>query len=205
MFADLKTATGAAIVGAAMVALFLLPARYFVPATFMVTAFMMGTAFWVGGYARVPKPTVAAVVLGLASAGVLYAVFFAGNWAIMTFQFPGIGRSNANAIYALIASPSSPLALQVAVLAFDAVGYESFFRGVLQRKLQPRLGVGAAPAVAALDAALHLATFNPLWVATTFIADLVWGLTYYRANNLTASLTSHFVWDLAIFIVRPIT
>ncbi len=204
MFADLKTATGAAIVGAAMVTLFLLPARYFVSATFVVTALMIGMAYLVGGYVRLPKPTVAAVVLGLASAGGLYAVFFAGNWAIMTFRFPGIGSSNASAIYALIASPSNPLALQVAVLAFDAVGYESFFRGALQRKLQPRLGVGAAPVVAALDAALHLATLNPLWVATTFVADLAWGLTYFRANNLTASLTSHFVWDLAIFIIRPV-
>ena len=100
--------------------------------------------------------------------------------------------------------PANPITVQLAVLLFDAVGYESFFRGVLQRGLQAKMGVVAAPAIALLDAGLHFATFNPLWVATTFVADLVWGLTYYYGKGLPASLTSHFVWDIAIFVIRPI-
>jgi membrane protease YdiL (CAAX protease family) len=96
------------------------------------------------------------------------------------------------------------LPVQAGVLLFDSVGYESFFRGVLQEKMRPRLGAGAAPAVALLDAGLHLATLNPLWVATTFVADLGWGLTYRYGGRLPASVTSHLAWDVAIFLVRPI-
>ena len=51
---------------------------------------------------------------------------------------------------------------------------------------------------------LHIITLNPLWVVTTFIADSVWGLTYYYSKDLTSSVTSHFVWDLVIFILLPI-
>ena len=100
--------------------------------------------------------------------------------------------------------PANPITVQLVVLLFDAVGYESFFRSVLQRGLQAKMGVVAAPAIALLDAGLRFATFNPLWVATTFVADLLWGLTYYYGKGLPASLTSHFVWDIAIFVIRPI-
>jgi membrane protease YdiL (CAAX protease family) len=55
-----------------------------------------------------------------------------------------------------------------------------------------------------LDAALHIATLNPLWVGATFVTDLVWGLTYHYGRGTQASFTSHLVWDVAIFIIRPI-
>ena len=61
-----------------------------------------------------------------------------------------------------------------------------------------------AATVALIDALLHVITLNPLWVVTTFIADTVWGLTYYYSKDLTSSGTSHFVWDIIIFIVLPI-
>lgn len=192
-----------ALVGVSLVVLFVLPSAYFVAATFAATSVMIAGAYLCGGFASLGRLRVAPLVAGLASAAVLYGVFFAGNAAVNSIQLPGGGAASEKAIYALIASPSNPLALQVSVLLFDAVGYESFFRGVLQRRLEPRLGAGAAPVVAALDAGIHIATLNPLWVATTFVADLAWGLTY-RYGGLQSSLTSHFVWDLAIFIVRPI-
>jgi len=91
------------------------------------------------------------------------------------------------------------------VLVFDAVGYEAYFRGALQGRLAGRLGVGSAFAVALFDAALHLATMNPLWVGTTFVADSVWGITWYYGGGVRSSMASHFLWDLAIFVIRPIT
>jgi membrane protease YdiL (CAAX protease family) len=138
------------------------------------------------------------------SAALLYALFYVGNVAIRTFPVGGLWAGDEASIYSLIVSPSNPLPVQVAVLLFDSLGYESFFRGVLQKRLQSRIGVGAAPTVALLDALLHLATLNPLWVATTFVADLGWGLTFYFGRGLPASLTNHFVWDVAIFLARPI-
>ena len=199
-----RTTAAAALVGGALVALFLIPAPYFVAGTFAVMLLMIVAAYWSGGYSRVHRPSAKQVALGAGSALLLYAVFYGGNAIIHSVQFLGFGAAEQASIYSLISSPSNPVGVQLAVLAFDAVGYESFFRGVLQNRLTPRLGVGAAFAVALFDAGLHVATLNPLWVVTTFVADAVWGLTYYYGRGLPTSLTSHFLWDVAIFVLRPI-
>jgi len=198
-------AAGLAVVVASMVLLFTVPAEYFVAATFVSTSCMMGAAYALGRLRRLAKPTFVPVVVGLATAAALYLVFYAGGTAVDMFHPFGITSASENSIYSLIASPSNPLPLQVLVLLFDSAGYEALFRGVLQERLRPRLGVGAAPAVALLDAGLHIMTLNPIWVGGTFITDLVWGLAYHYGKGLQASFTSHLVWDLAIFIVHPVT
>jgi len=195
--------SGFIAVTAAMVVLFVIPSRFFVEGTFGATTVMMVAASLIGEI-HWPRAAFRCLTIGLASAAILYLVFYAGNIAISKISFAGVSASSQASIYSLISSPANPLPLQVGVLAFDAVGYESFFRGTLQTRLRRRLGVGAAPVVALVDALIHLATFNLLWVATTFIADLVWGLTYHYGRDLSASLTSHFVWDLAIFVIHPI-
>jgi membrane protease YdiL (CAAX protease family) len=199
-----KLAIATALVCVALVTLFLLPVPDFVAGTFLATATMILAALWVSGVPKLAAPSPRAIGLGALSAATLYAVFYAGNAAIGVAGIPGLGPSSESSIYSLISNPDNPLFLQVLLLAFDAVGYESFFRGTLMGALRPRLGLASAPVVAILDAGLHLATLNPLWVATTFIADLVWGLTYYFGKGTQASITSHFLWDLAIFVIRPI-
>lgn len=187
-----------------MVLLFTVPSGYFVAATFASTACMIGASLAAGGYRKLFTPRLKTLAIGLVSAVLLYLVFFAGNLGISSAHPFGINPSAENSIYSLIASPANPLYVQAGVLLFDSVGYESFFRGVLQTKAQPRLGRAAPFAVAAVDAALHVLTLNPLWVVTTFIADTVWGLTYYYANDLSSSMTSHIIWDVLIFIVYPV-
>ncbi len=189
---------------AGMLVLFLLPASYFVPATFGATAVMLIAAAWVRGGVKVPRPEPWAIAVGLASAVVLYAIFYLGNAGVNAVSIPGLGKPDENSIYSLVSSPSNPLAVQVALLGFDAAGYEAFFRGTLQSRLKPRLGPWGAPAVAALDALIHLATLNLLWVATTFVADTVWGLTYHYGRGAQSSSVSHFAWDIAVFILAPI-
>lgn len=196
---------GLAVVTVSMVALFTVPPAYFVAATFVSTSFMMGAAFALGGLRASTRPRYASVAVGLATAALLYLVFFLGGAAVDSLHPLGITSTSETSIYTLVASPSNPVYLQVGVLLFDSAGYESFFRGVLQNRLQTRMGAVAAPAVALLDAGLHLATLNPVWVAGTFVTDLVWGLTYYYGKGTQASFTSHFVWDVAIFILRPVT
>ena len=185
-----------------MLFLFTVPSTYFVEATFISTSCMIGAAYFqralIGG-----KPSLRSVALGLVSAALLYGVFYGGAWLVSTYHPFGISSASETSIYSLIASPSNPLYLQGAVLLFDSAGYESFFRGVLQRRLSPRLGFMAAPVVASLDAALHIATLNPLWVGATFVTDLFWGATYHYGGT-QSSFTSHFVWDIAIFILRPV-
>jgi membrane protease YdiL (CAAX protease family) len=186
-----------------MLILFSIPRGYFVAATFLSTSCMLGASVLARPPRNRPKLKLVALAVGLLSACLLYLVFFAGALALKAV-IPGYSAQSEGSIYSLIASSSNPLLLQVGVLLFDAAGYESLFRGVLQKHLQPKMGVAAAPTIALFDAMIHLATFNLIWVATTFVADLVWGLTYYFGRGFQASFTSHFIWDLAIFVVRPI-
>ncbi|MGA2199574.1 MAG: type II CAAX endopeptidase family protein [Nitrososphaerales archaeon] len=196
--------SGLMAVAASMFLLFTVPQEYFIAATFVATTCMIVVTLLIQGYRGVFRPRVTTIGLGLATAAALYVVFYGGNLGVTALHPFGIGATNESSIYSLIASPSNPLFLQVGVLAFDAVGYESFFRGVLQTRLEPRTGVGSVFLVASLDALLHVVTLNPLWVVTTFIADSVWGLTYYFSKDLSSSMTSHFVWDIMIFILLPI-
>ena len=195
---------GFAAVIASMVLLFSVPQSWFVPATFVSTSCMMAAALTTGG-ARLPKrPRYKAIVIGAATALVLYGVFFVGAWMVSTFHPFGITSASEGSIYSLISAPTNPLPLQVGVLLFDSAGYESYFRGTLQSRLTPSLGVAAAPAVALLDACIHLITLNILWVGATFVTDTIWGLTYQYGKGSQSSFTSHLIWDLAIFIIRPI-
>jgi membrane protease YdiL (CAAX protease family) len=191
------------VVFVSMVLLFTVPSSYFAAATILSTSCMLASAYALGlRWNR--RPTWTGVLAGVASAAILYGVFFAGNFGITYYHPFGVGASNATTIYSLIASPGNPPALQFLVLLFDAAGYEAYFRGSLQARLGTRLGVASAPLVASLDAAIHIITLNPLWVATTFIADLSWGLTYHYSRSLVSSFTSHLIWDIAIFLVFPI-
>jgi membrane protease YdiL (CAAX protease family) len=166
---------------------------------------MLAVSFGLGGL-RLPRELrVRSVALGLGSAVLLYLIFVGGAAAVTMFHPFGITSASEASIYSLIASPSNPTPVQVAVLLFDAAGYEAFFRGVLQQKLGMRIGVGSAPLVALFDAGLHVITLNLLWVGATLITDLAWGLTFHYGKGKQASFTSHFVWDLAIFILRPVT
>jgi membrane protease YdiL (CAAX protease family) len=186
-----------------MIGLFLVPRSYFVAATFVSTGCMILASLMLGDLRKRPRLRLSAIAAGLLSAFVLYLVFLGGALALKDL-IPGYSTGSESSIYSLIASTSNPLTLQVVVLLFDAVGYESFFRGVLQKRLQPKMGVAAAPAIALFDAAIHIATLNPIWIATTFVADLAWGLTYHFGRGFQSSFTSHFIWDLTIFIVRPV-
>ena len=200
-----RTVLGLVVVIAGMAPLFALPKAEFVLSTFVATSCMAVVAVASGGYRKRFAPRPRTIAAGLVSAAGLYLLFLVGNQAIAAYRPFGIGPQAEGSIYSLIASPSNPVALQVLVLAFDAVGFESYFRGTLQAWTGPRLGSASPLAVAAVDALIHVASLNPLWVATTFVADSVWGLTYHRTGDLASSMTSHFLWDLAIFIIRPVT
>ena len=187
-----------------MVLLFSVPRGYFVAATFLSTSCMVASAFAAGGPRRPGRPGWRPLLAGLASAAALYGLFYGGGWLVSNYHPFGITSASETSIYSLISSPSNPLYLQAGVLLFDSAGFEYFFRGTLQARLTPRMGAAAAPAVALLDAGIHLLTLNPLWVGATFVTDTVWGLTYHYGRGLQARFASHLIWDLAIFIFWPV-
>ncbi len=189
-----------------MCAMFLLPTDLFLPAAFLSTTCMILITYKLTRYSGLFRPRWRNLIVGVISAGGLYGLFLIGNYGIKALHPLGISSSSETSIYSLIASHS--LFLQIAILVLDALGYESYFRGSLQNYFLARKGrslaIGAVFASAFVDALIHLVTFNPLWVITTFIVDSVWGVTYYYAQDLSASVASHLVWDVMIFILFPI-
>ena len=188
-----------------MAVLFTVPPGYFVAATFLATGCMVASAYSLGALGTSRKASARAVAAGLLSALLLYLIFVAGAAGISAFHPLGMTAADEASIYALITSPSTPPYLQAAVLLSDAAGFESFFRGVLQQRLTPRFGTASALVVALFDAGIHAISLNPLWVGATFVTDLAWGLTFRYGGGKQASFVSHLVWDIAIFIVRPVT
>ncbi len=141
------------------------------------------------------------IVLGLAAAAVLYAVFWCGNAAsraLFPFAAGGIGR-----VYGLKAGAS--LARVVALLAFViGPGEEVFWRGYLQRRWQARFGAWPGfLAAAALYAAVHVATGNVMLVLAAGVCGLFWGFLYMRTGSVLLVAVSHTAWDLAVFVLWP--
>jgi membrane protease YdiL (CAAX protease family) len=200
-----KQLSGGLIVFVAMLLLFLPQGSpYFVYGVFVSTVCMMGVTLSLTKFTKLFRTKLWTLGLGASTAGVLYGVFYAGNSLIQQFKPLGIQASSESAIYSLISS--HPIELQIAILAFDAIGFEFYFRGNLQNRFtealqRPIAGIFLS---AFFDACIHLISLNPLWVITTFIADSVWGVTYYSTKDLSSSIASHFIWDLAIFVAYPI-
>lgn len=201
-----KHVVGAAIVFAGMLLLFLPHGSpYFVYGVFTATFCMVFVAIWLTKYRDLFKPKPWTIAVGIISAALLYGIFYEGNTLIADIKPLGIGQTSEGSIYGLISSHQ--IELQILILALDAIGFESYFRGTLQNRLALSMGNKAILSVflsALVDASFHLISLNPLWVITTFIADSVWGLTYFYTKDLSSSMLSHFIWDLGIFVINPI-
>jgi uncharacterized protein len=185
------------------------PSTYFVYGVFVATPFMIVVTYWLTRYQKLFTPSIKSVSVGLISAAALYLIFLGGDYGVQNFGYlVGLhAASEESTIYGSIGG--HPLYLQVVILIFDALGFESYFRGTLQNFFVHRIRnkkykLGGPFMAAACDCLIHVFSLNPLWVVTTFIADSVWGLTYYKTTDLSSSFTSHLIWDIMIFIIVPI-
>ena len=85
-------------------------------------------------------------------------------------------------------------------------GEELFWRGFLQRRLQAQAGPGRGLVLATLlYAAVHIASSNPILVLAAFVCGLFWGLLYLRYQSMLLNMLSHLIWDLAIFLLLPVS
>lgn len=186
-----------------MFEMFTVPKPYFIFGSIVSTTTMALVTYllsyqtgnkFAGGFWRVG--------LGIATAFILYGIFLAGNYGVTNLRLLGISGANESSIYGLFSGAPTPLL--VFILALDAIGFESYFRGNLQTLLSAKIGIGSVFLVAVIDAAIHISTMNPLFPATVIVADSVWGLNYYFTKDLYSNIASHFLWDLLIFVLLPI-
>ncbi|MDG6904863.1 MAG: CPBP family intramembrane metalloprotease [Nitrososphaerota archaeon] len=194
---------GFLIVAFTMVEMFTIPRSYFVLGSLVSTSTMIFVAYLLTPRKNwLSKPSIAHVILAVIVAVILYLVFVAGNLGIHTFQLSGFSSSGEQSIYNLF--NNVPLPILLIVLVLDALGFESYFRGILLASFSSRLRIASVFLAAAIDASIHFASLNPLFPATTFIADSVWGFYYYKTNDLYSTILCHFIWDIMIFVLIPI-
>ncbi len=161
-------------------------------------------AFAVGGRSISRENfTPASFILGIGSALILYFIFWMGD-LISGYLF-AFKNSQVLAIYASRAEAGPAL---VGLLLFLVIGpgEELYWRGLIQRALSTRFGGYQAWIITAVIYALvHIWSFNFMLIMAALVGGLFWGWLYLRTGNLGTVLISHAVWDVAIFILFPIT
>ena len=147
------------------------------------------------------RPRAREVALGGAIAGGLYGAFQVGD-RIARRVLPGGGEEIAD-IYRLgELRPHLELALRLALVVGPAE--ELFWRGLLQRSLQRRLGpLRAAAAAGLLYGGAHLVTGNRTLIAAATVAGVSWSGLAAAGVPMTSLVVSHSLWDVWIFLVQP--
>ncbi len=141
------------------------------------------------------------VVLGLASAAGLYGVFRVGDRAARRVM--PRGDAEIDEIYALRGlRPRGEIAARLAFVIGPAE--ELFWRGLVQRGLQRRLGRwrGAVMAAGGYGGA-HVVTGNATLVGAASTAGAYWSALAAAGMPMGALVVSHVAWDVWIFLVRP--
>lgn len=142
-----------------------------------------------------------AVLIGLASAALLYFIFWSGR-AVSIALFDFAGRQIGGIYHK---GEGTPLWV-IALLLFCVTGpsEEIFWRGYLQRSLMMRFGRWPGWAIAtALYAGVHISSMNFMLVGAAAVAGAFWGAMYAHLGRLAPVILSHAVWSTVIFAVFP--
>jgi membrane protease YdiL (CAAX protease family) len=142
------------------------------------------------------------IFLGAMSAAALYLVFLIGG--VLAKQILPGASHDIGQVYALKAGVSSGRIFLSLLLAIGP-GEEVFWRGFLQNKAQSVLGApGGWLTTSALYAAVHIGSRNVLLVLAAAAGGLFWGYLYLRYRSILVNAVSHTLWDVAIFLIRPV-
>lgn len=143
-----------------------------------------------------------AVLIGLASAAVLYLIFWAGK-SVSTALF-SFAAQQIDAVYGKGEGASKWM---VALLLFFVTGpsEEIYWRGYVQRNLMERFGPWQGWLVTtAIYAGVHVWSFNFMLIGAAAVAGAFWGALYWRLGRLEAVIVSHSLWSMFIFAVLPV-
>ncbi|MCH7472930.1 CPBP family intramembrane metalloprotease [bacterium] len=142
------------------------------------------------------------ILIGAASAALLYLVFYLGNMASTSlFEF---AQPQIAGIYSA-REEAPPWLIGLMVVLWIGPAEEMFWRGFVQRRLALRHGALAGFIVTSLVYTLvHIWGLNFMLLAAALICGLFWGAMFLLYRSVWPGLISHALWDLAIFVVFPI-
>ncbi|HNW59517.1 MAG TPA: type II CAAX endopeptidase family protein [bacterium] len=149
------------------------------------------------------------IAIGVASALVLYGLFWIGNQMLILGeqllpQFISGRPANLAAIYG---NRGSLAPHWIALLLFFPIGFgeEFFWRGLVQNRFGARLGRWRGFMLTTfLYTAVHFATGNYVLLLAAVTCGLFWGALYAWRGALLPVLISHMLWDPFIFVLFPI-
>ena len=143
------------------------------------------------------------VLKGAISAVALYLVFVAAG-ALARQILPWRAGQDIGRVYALKAGLSSSR-IFFSLLLVIGPGEEIFWRAFLQNRAQAYWGRRPGwLAASALYTAVHLGSGNPLLLGAAAVGGLFWGYLYLRCRSIVLNAVSHTLWDLVIFLIRPV-
>ncbi len=144
-----------------------------------------------------------AILLGLASAGLLYVIFWSGK-TISSTVMP-FAAAQINGIYEKGVGTHTGI---IACLLFFITGpcEEIYWRGFLQKNLAVRFGPWQGWLLATvIYAGVHIWSFNLMLIGAAGVAGAFWGAMFWRYKNLAPVIISHSVWSTVIFAVFPMS
>ena len=141
------------------------------------------------------------IIIGIASAAVLYLVFYIGN--IISGYLFSFKDMQISMIYGNKAQGS--LALISALLLFIiGPGEVLYWQGYIQTTLSGKLGENLGYILSVLlYAAVHVATGNFMVILAALVCGLFWGWIYKKEKSLIPIIISHALWDVTIFVLLP--
>ncbi len=140
--------------------------------------------------------------LGISAAAALYGGFWLAHRLAQTVL--PLPMDQLGELYALRGlAPGALIGLLVALVI--APGEELYWRGLIQVGFAQTVGTGTGLVLGVLAYGVtHLLTGRPILAVAATAAGLVWGLLLAWQGRLWPVVISHIVWDLLIFLGRPI-
>jgi membrane protease YdiL (CAAX protease family) len=151
----------------------------------------------------VRKDVAIKILYGTLSAVILYFIFFTGNLlSRLVITSAGLKISE---IYEM-RTGTSLLKIILLLVFIIGPGEELFWRGYLQRRYSQRFGRAAGYIISiVLYTLIHTGSGNKMLILSACVGGLFWGWMYMWKNSILLNVTSHALWDLAVFILFPFT
>ncbi|MFC2107465.1 lysostaphin resistance A-like protein [Bacteroidota bacterium] len=145
--------------------------------------------------------TLKKIFWGIVSAVILYFVFYFGNTITRyLFDFAGQGIEQ---VYGFKGS-AAPIRIVLLMLVIIGPGEEIFWRGVLQRNLEKRMGKWAGFIIGTIIyTGVHVFTGNVMLIVAALVAGLFWGYMFMRYKSMLMNVVSHTIWDITVFVFLP--
>lgn len=176
----------------------------FWPSMAISTLLLQAIVFWqIGLPWKWSEWSLKNIFIGLASALLLFIIFFAGNYFLR--HLVGHGGPEIDRIYTM--KHNIPTWIIALTIIFPiGSGEEIFWRALIQKDFMRRFGtITGLVFAASIYSAVHLPSGNPVLLLAAAISGLYWGSLMIWRKSVVPGIISHVAWDISVFVFFPLT